>query len=95
MTNPHHPDCVCGCNLAIPTVHLNGTSREQLLEGLSDAIHAMHEAGRALAKAAPNARDYYVQGAGAINTALNQHEARMTKLREVIRELEQIVFAIS
>jgi hypothetical protein len=81
--------------LAIPTIHLNGTSREQLLEDLSDAIHAMHEAGRALAKACPNRRDYYVQGPDATKRAMDQHEARMNKLREVVRELEQIAFAIS
>lgn len=80
--------------LAIPTIHLNGTSREALLEGYCEAVHALHEAGRKLAAAAPNGRDYYPQAAGAINVAMDQHEARMTKLREIITELETIAEAL-
>lgn len=81
--------------LAIPTVHLNGTSRESLTEQLCDAVHALHEAGRKLATASPNGRDYYTQGNGALNVAMNQHETRMNKLREIISELEAIAEKIS
>ena len=77
-------------DLAIPTIHLNGTSKESLVESLCEAIHAIHEAGRALAQTCPNGRDYYPQGNTAIQWALDQHEARMNKLREVATELEQI-----
>jgi hypothetical protein len=81
-------------NLAIPTIHLNGTSKDALLEGYCNAIDALHEAGRNVAAAYPNLRDYYVQGPDAGRIAVEQHEARMTKLREVIRELETIAEAI-
>ena len=81
--------------LAIPTVHMNGTSREALVEGLCEAVHALHEAGRKLAAAAPNGRDYYVQGSAATGVAMDQHEARMNKLREIITELETIAEAIA
>ena len=81
-------------DLAVPLVHLNGTSRAELLEGYSDAVRALHHAGRALAKAAPNARDYYPLGPGAFAKAADQHEARMAKLREVINELEAVAMAI-
>jgi hypothetical protein len=77
-------------DLMKPTVHLNGTSKERLLEDYCDAIDALHNAGKALAKTCPNGRDYYPQGNGAINTAMNEHEERMRKLRVVIRELETI-----
>jgi hypothetical protein len=76
--------------LQIPTVHLNGTGKDQLLEQVCEAVHALHEAGRALAAAAPNGRDYYLQTGDAIGSAMKQHEARMTKLREIIKELETI-----
>ena len=76
--------------LAVPTVHLNGTSRDALLEQLLEAAHAIHEAGRKLAAAYPNARDYYVQPGAAIAVAMRQHETRMNKLREVAGELETI-----
>ncbi len=80
--------------LARPTVHLNGTSRDELVEALAMAIHSIHESGRALARTCPNGRDYYVQGPSAIGRALDQHEARMGKLREVAAELEQIAESI-
>ena len=81
-------------DIITPTVHLNGTSRQDLLDGYCEAIHALHQAGVKLAAAYPNGRDYYVQGGDAINKAMDQHEARMTKLREVINELEHIAEAI-
>lgn len=75
---------------AIPTIHLNGTSREDLTEALREAVHAIHKAGRKLAATCPNGRDYYPQGAAAITVALAEHEDRMRKLREVASELEHI-----
>jgi hypothetical protein len=81
--------------LSIPTVHLNGTSREELSRLYQEAYTAIGEAGRALAKAYPNGRDYYPQGADAINKAMREHEARMRKLKEVQDEIEQIAEAIS
>jgi hypothetical protein len=81
--------------LAVPTIHLNGTSKEVLLEDYCNAIHALHEAGSALAKAYPNARDYYPQGNGAINAAMDQHDDRMNRLRGIIKELEVIAEAVS
>jgi hypothetical protein len=80
--------------LATPTVHINGTSKQALIDQLGDAIHALHEAGRKLAAATPNARDYYVQGNDAFTTAMRQHDARMTKLREIVAELETIGDAV-
>ena len=76
--------------MMLPTIHFNGTSKEALLEGYCEAINAIVEAGRKLAAAAPNGRDYYPQGPKAIQTALDEHDARANKLREVIIELEQI-----
>lgn len=76
--------------LMIPTVHLNGTSKDALVEQLCAAIYSVHEAGRKLAAACPNGRDYYTQDGNAIGKALAQHEARMTKLRDVAAELTVI-----
>jgi len=80
--------------LAIPTIHMNGTPKDRLLEDICDAIDALHDAGRKMAAACPNGRDYYPQGAEAIQIAVRQHEARMNKLRELIRELETIAQGI-
>lgn len=83
-------------SLSVPTIHLNGTSKESLVRDLCAAHHALTEAGRKLAATCPNGRDYYVQDnpEAAIHKAMREHEARMAKLREVAHEIEQIAEAI-
>ena len=76
--------------IAVPTVHLNGTSKQALLDQLQEAIGAIEDAGKALARAAPHGRDYYIQKDNPINAAMDQHDARMEKLRSIVRELEFI-----
>lgn len=60
-----------------PTVHLNGTSKKELLQGLLDAIHALHVAEEAVGKSYPNGRDYYPQGPDAILKAVAEYDARV------------------
>ncbi len=81
--------------MQIPTIHLNGTSRERLLEALSDANNALLAAEEAVARTAPNARDYHPQGPEAFRAAAQEHFARMQKIEEVRRELAIIAEAIS
>lgn len=64
-----------GRRIVAPTVHLNGTSREQLLEPVREALEAARKLEAALQAAAPNGRDYYTQNAAALSTAVRQHEA--------------------
>jgi len=82
-------------DLMVPTVHLNGTSRDELSRQVCQAYAAVVEAGRALAASAPNGRDYYPQGQDAIIRAMTQHELRMRKLREVADELQHIAEQIA
>jgi len=79
--------------MMIPTIHLNGTSRERLLEAIVEANNALIRAQQAVAETAPNARDY-PQGYDALRKAQNEHWARMQKLIEVRQELEDIAEAI-
>lgn len=67
-----------------PTVHLNGTSREDLLEAIEQAYLAVSEAQSKLAQTAPNARDYYPQREypQSFHTAQDEHSARMQKLAD-------------
>ena len=56
-----------------PTIHLNGTSGEALLEGYRTAMEAVGEAVRKLNNEThPNARDYYPQGNHAYQDAVKQ-----------------------
>ena len=81
--------------LALPTVHRDGTSREELLRQAQEAGQAVFQARDALAKTAPNARDYYPQGMSAFPAAVREHDRRARMLLEVEEELSRIAEAIA
>lgn len=81
-------------SILAPTVHLNGTSKEALIDQIKDAYGAIETAIDALCAAAPNARDYYPQGPDAFSAARAQHDARAKKLVEVRDELTGIYHAL-
>ena len=73
-----------------PTIHSNGTSREELLNQVLEAGHKIRDAIKALAAAAPNGRDYYPQGTSAIQEAIEEYRARARKLEEVFNDLQTL-----
>lgn len=79
-----------------PTIHRNGTAAKDLLEGYCDAVSAVRGALEAVAKAGPNARDYYVQQEhGAFEIARTEHEDRLARLRSVLKELEALAESVA
>lgn len=86
--------------MMFPMIHLNGSSPERLLDDLAAAHDSLTQAVDALRRAAPNARDYYPLGAlhdlqshfgvAAHTVAVEEHDARLTKLREVIEQIDQL-----
>ena len=76
--------------LLMPTVHINGTSREALAEGYIEQIDAIREALRVLAENAPNPRDYYPQGREAFKNANDQQQSRLASLTAIYDELHRI-----
>jgi hypothetical protein len=91
----NNPDKPFKQPLVIPTVHLNGTSKTELVNGYRDALGAVNEAYRKLAAIMPHGRDYYVQSDGrALSIARNQHVDRLRKLEEIKTELETIAVAV-
>jgi hypothetical protein len=81
--------------LTLPTVHLNGTSRDTLLEGYIAALDALRLATEALQASAPNARDYYVQAGDTFCMAQNQHFVRLARLRETLDEMNTLAEHVS
>ena len=73
-----------------PTIHNNGTSRQELLDQVLEAAHRIEDAISALAKAVPNGRDYYPQGPDAIKTAVAEHSERIAKLGEVLDDMRAL-----
>lgn len=76
--------------MILPTIHLNGTSAEMLLEGYLDANRAVLDAADVLRKIEFNARDYYPQGMEAWDKAVEEMRERHLKLKSVADELAMI-----
>ena len=72
------------------TIHLNGTSKERLLEQWSNAYDALRVALEKLAEAGPNGRDYYPQGLEALYKAQDEHHNRMQKVLDVMKDLQTL-----
>lgn len=81
--------------LAAPTIHSNGTSRDELLRQMCDATDALHRAIEVLASAGPNGRDYYPQGPDAIKRATAEHQDRLSRLQSVQAELQELAVVIA
>lgn len=77
-----------------PTVHSNGTGRATLLREAYTAQQALWAAMDAIRNMTVNGRDYYVQDAGAHAIAIEEHLARVNKLRSLEDEIGQYVNAI-
>ena len=73
-----------------PTVHKNGTGSEALLTQCCAAAHAIEDALQAARAAAPNGRDYYVQGPKAFEAACAEHRDRVARLVSVQAEYESL-----
>ena len=79
-----------------PTVHLNGSAKSALLDGYMHALEALRAAQDALGAAAPNPRDFYVQGDELpFLQAAKEHAARYQTLTALIREIEAIAEKVS
>ncbi len=76
--------------MIVPTVHLNGTSASALTGQYEMAGHALRTAIQELENCNPNARDYYVQGPDAYRLAAAEHNARIQKVRDVLKEIEEL-----
>jgi hypothetical protein len=74
----------------VPVVHLNGTSKDELIKQLLDAGNALNAAVYKLGAAAPHGRDYYPLGDDAYKTARDQHLDRVKRIDAVMNELMYI-----
>lgn len=74
---------------AVPSVHLNGTSRGELLDQYRKQHSAVEQAMRVIADSYPHQRDYYVQGPiNAFTVAKAKHASRISRLEEIAAEIE-------
>lgn len=80
--------------MTLPTIHLNGTSKESLIEALCVASSALDDAYEAIKKTAPNGRDYYPQGPAALATAEKEHSDRLRAVDAVKKQLDEMILKI-
>jgi|WetSurMetagenome_2_1015567.scaffolds.fasta_scaffold00693_5 hypothetical protein len=78
----------------IPTIHLNGSSKAELLDKLRTAIGLIDKAIDGVRQTAPNGRDYYPQGTAAFQEARDAFHLMLGKLGEVRGELYDIALGI-
>lgn len=82
--------------LTYPLVHMNGTGREDLLDGYRKAWEALSKAKEALQATSPHGRDYYPleDGQKQYGYAYRQHRDRMIALEEAIDDMEKMAFHV-
>ena len=73
-----------------PTIHINGTGSETLLDDYRTAVFAVRTAIDAMRYVSPNGRDYYPQGDRVIESASKDHWLRVERLQSVLAELEAL-----
>jgi hypothetical protein len=81
--------------IATPTIHLNGTSGDELQRQVRDVVDALYKALEAARQAVPNGRDYYPQGDSALWKAVDEHRLRIERLQAVLGEYETLSLAIA
>ncbi len=77
--------------MIVPVIHLNGTSKQSLIEDHCGMTHFLRQAIEALAKCTPNGRDY---PSGGWKEAMTEHVSRRDRLCDVLRELEELTMKI-
>lgn len=73
-----------------PTIHLNGTSAEALLDNVQTALRELCSAYKAIEGMAPHPRDYYLQGDCAFDNASDSHSSMLAKIKNVREEVYKV-----
>lgn len=81
--------------IVVPTVNLNGTSRQELVKQQLDAWHALEAAMTAMKAAAPHGRDYQTDDAVTFRVARFEHGRRLQAIVTLMSEYQQMAEAIN
>ena len=79
----------------IPTIHLNGTSKDTLTAEYYAAYKAIKESINTLLDATLNGRDYYPQGSDAYYQARAERQDALSKLHQVKSYIEDMITGIA
>lgn len=81
--------------LQMPVIHRGGTPKEMLLEQTLEVVHALRDVRNAMAKAAPNGRDFFLAGPDALRVAETAHRQRADLVRQLEEDYEALAVKIS
>jgi hypothetical protein len=76
--------------ITLPTVHMNGTSLNELKAGYDEAAEKLHEFVQSWGHITCNGRDYYPQGAAAFSKACDERDAIGRQIANVGEYLQEI-----
>lgn len=79
---------------SIPTVHINGSDAQTLLDANMDVLATLRILDTKIREAAPNARDYYVDGSGVYELARKEHDVALRAIQGVADRYFEIVEGI-
>jgi hypothetical protein len=81
--------------MMLPTVHLNGTSKNELEKQALEAAEALAASLDALYRMTPHDRDYYVQTPQAGQLARDEHQKRCHVVLEVLEDVQALQRALA
>lgn len=74
-----------------PTIHYNGTSRNELVRDAEEFADKLYDAIEAGKRMGPNGRDYYPQGADALTEADKSYVDLMHRLLAIHLEVQDYI----
>ena len=80
--------------VGVPTVHLNGTSADSLVNQRLEVVESLRDTLNAIGQAWPHGRDYYVQGPNALEEAQDLWQGRVEVLKTMVADITQEALAI-
>ena len=81
--------------MQLPLIHLNGTSKQELLDGACECGRLLREALQTMARHNPNARDFYPLGPGFYERARAEHEERCRLVESVAQSFMDLAEGIA
>ena len=81
--------------LIVPTLNINGSTRDNLVDYHTRAMRKINEAYAALADMAPHGRDYQTAPPGTHEKAQEQYKVWREQLRVIHNDIESIAIEIS
>jgi len=73
----------------LPTVHLNGTPKESLLQGNVKILSAINELREAISSCQFHGRDYYVQDSDSFNAAYDERRKHLNNIGDFEQYIEK------